>query len=221
MKLLYRGSNFWKLATCFVVATAMLIAGLPVVEASEVFDGSEAKVLTRPPVKNKHWDKTTKVWLARSCVGESGFWADDECIAIAWIYAKRAHLAGWPLLKMIRRYSAAVKKTEMHRRRWIFELTADAEKPEHWPKTIRWKRHKVAWLNILHKLDRWKRGELPDPIPAADHYGSYRDANQSYRVRTWKRLTTPEGFQNLYFDSSTRHNKAVDKYTKFMVNGRR
>jgi len=205
----------------FAVATAVLVAGLHSVEASEVFDGTSSRVVTKPPVKNKHWDEKTKVWLARSCVGESGFWAEDECMAIAWIYAKRSNLVGWSLLKMIRKYSAAVKPREMHRRRWIFELDAKAEKPKHWPSNIGWKRHKVQWLNLLAKLDAWKLGEIPDALPTADHYGSYRDANQSSRVRMWKRLKAPAEFKNLYFDSNTRHNKAVDKYVKYMINGRR
>ena len=152
------------------------------------------------------------------CVGESGFWAEDECMAIAWIYARRARLVGWPLLKMIRRYSAATKPHEVHRRPWIFELDAKAEKPKHWPKTIRWQRHRKAWLNLLARLDRWKDGHEPDPMPEADHYGSYRDANQSRYVRTWKRVEAPAGFKNLYFNSSVRYARAVDKYTRWMVN---
>jgi len=173
----------------------------------------------KPPVKNKHWNEKTKVWLARSCVGESGFTAVDECMAIAWIYAKRSHLVRWSLLKMIRRYSAATKPHEVHRRPWLFELTAKAEKPEHWPDSLRWKRHKKAWLNLLSKLDEWKRGGIPDPLPEADHYGSYRDANQSRYVRTWERLDAP-GFKNLYFNSRQRQRKPVSKYTKYMINGR-
>jgi len=172
----------------------------------------------KPPIYRKHWNENTKVWLARSCVGESGFWAEDECMAIAWIYARRARLVGWPLLKMIRRYSAATKPHEVHRRPWIFELDAKAEKPKHWPKTIRWQRHRKAWLNLLARLDRWKDGHEPDPMPEADHYGSYRDANQSRYVRTWKRVEAPAGFKNLYFNSSVRYARAVDKYTRWMIN---
>lgn len=142
-------------------------------------------------------------------------------MAIAWIYAKRSNLVGWTLLKMIRRYSAATKPHEVHRRPWLFELNAKGTKPANWPASLSWSRHKEAWLTLLSKLEAWKQGEIPDPIPSADHYGSYRDANQSHHVRMWKRVRAPEGFKNLYFDSSTRHKKPVSKYTRYMINGRR
>lgn len=205
-----------------VFSPTFKVSNTPLVEAS--LSHNEEKINKqkhkRPPVKARYWDDNTKVWLARSCVGESGFFAASECMAIAWIYAKRAHMSGWPLLKMIRRYSAATKPHEVHRRPWIFELNLDGEKPKHWPKTISWKHHKKAWFKLLAQLDDWKRGRVPDPLPRADHYGSYRDANQSPRVRRWQRLAAPEEFKNLYFDSSSKHNKAVDKYTRFMLNGR-
>jgi hypothetical protein len=141
-------------------------------------------------------------------------------MAIAWIYAKRSRMVGWSLLKMIRKYSAATKPHEVHRRPWLFELTLDGKKPEHWPGALSWRRHKVIWMRLLAELDKWQRGEVPDVMPEADHYGSYRDANQSYRVRTWERLAPPEGFKNLYFNSRSRHNRVVDKYTRYMINGR-
>ena len=223
---------FWTFLTGYFLHDVM--ANEPARGQPEIFDSTLKVIIPparsgsvtqsiekiKPPVKNKHWNTATKVWLARSCVGESGFFAVNECMAIAWIYAKRSNAVGWTLLKMIRKYSAALKGHEMHRRRWIFELDAKAEKPEHWPSTIRWKHHRKAWLNLLVQLDAWKLGEVPDPLPRADHYGSYRDANQSVRVRMWTRLKAPDEFKNLYFDSTTRHNKAVRKYVKYMVNGR-
>jgi len=152
------------------------------------------------PILPAQWDETTRILLGRSCVGEAGFHAINECIAIAWVYVKRARTIGWPLKKVIRRYSAAVKPHSRHDRPWLFELNADGKRPESWPRHLSWPRHRAMWLDLLAEIDRWQAGEIKDPVPDADHYGSKQDARAARLVRRWRRIDTP-GFRNWFFDS--------------------
>lgn len=156
------------------------------------------------PVPHGKLSTRTKVLLGRSCVGEAGFWAGDECVTIAWVYANRAVKARWTFAKMMRRYSAALKPHERHRRPWLFELRADGERPRHWPKAISWKRHKEAWKRLLGLIDDWENGWVHNPLPQADHFGSRADAHRACFVRRWKRLDAPDHFRNWFFDSTRR-----------------
>lgn len=157
------------------------------------------------PVKYREWTKEAKVWTARSCVGEAGFDAVDECMAIAWVYATRAEESGMDYLKVVKRYSAAVKRHSTHRRPWILQLDTSLEKPEDWP-NLRWGVHKHLWKNLLASLDQWARGRVPNPVPEADHYGSKADATRARYVRRWKKLKTPK-FKNWFFNSRIKEKK--------------
>jgi hypothetical protein len=153
------------------------------------------------PVPRKQWTDSAKVWTARSCVGEAGFASVDECIAIAWVYATRAKESPFSYLKIVRRYSAATKAHERHRRVWLFNLGLDGKKPDGWPEHLSWRVHKPKWMHLLETLDRWSVGAVPNPVPGANHYGSREDANRAQYVRKWKRLDTPDNFKNWFFDS--------------------
>ena len=157
------------------------------------------------PVKHREWTREAKVWTARSCVGEAGFDAIDECMAIAWVYATRATESGMDYLKVVKRYSAALKQHSSHRRPWILQLDESLEKPEDWP-NLRWGVHKHLWKNLLVSLDRWARGNVPNPVPNADHYGSKADATRARYVKRWKKLKTP-GFRNWFFNSRIKEEK--------------
>ena len=165
--------------------------------SGEATGGAE---IAASPVPAKQCTPAVRVLLARSCVGEAGFHAVNECIAIAWVYAKRAKTLGWPISKVIRKYSAAVKPHGKHERPWLFGLNAVGDRPASWPRHLSWRRHRGMWLDLLSEIDRWYAGDVPDPVPDADHYGSRQDARAALYVRRWKRLNTP-GFQNWFFDS--------------------
>jgi len=156
------------------------------------------------PIPKVRLSMRTKVNLGRSCVGESGFAAGDECIAIAWVYANRARKAGWSFDKMMHRYSAALKPHERHRRPWLFELNAEGERPKHWPRSISWKHHNKLWQRLLTLINEWENGWIRNPLPKADHFGSRADAQRACFVRRWKRLDAPDHFRNWFFDSSRR-----------------
>lgn len=155
---------------------------------------------TQRPVKHREWTREAKVWTARSCVGEAGFEAIDECMAIAWVYATRAAETRSNYLEVVKKYSAAIKSHSLHRRPWILQLDMSMEKPEDWP-NLRWNVHKRLWRKILSSLEEWSKGRVPNPVPKANHYGSEGDAKRARYVRRWKKLSAPPKFKNWFFDS--------------------
>jgi len=173
----------------------------------------EVELPSQKPIKPRQWNTRTKVWLARSCVGEAGFGlvslegsTHDECIAIAYVYAERARATGWKLEKVIRKYSAAVKRHSLHTRPWLLELDADLKKPKSWPDTIKWSVYKELWKKRLTLLDDWASGKLPNPIPGANHYGGGMDARRAEHVYRWKRLPAPPHFRNRFYTSLIKEN---------------
>jgi hypothetical protein len=170
--------------------------------SEQQYSNDEVHLYRTSPISKTEWTSKNKTLLGRSCVGEAGFDAVDECAAIAWIYAKRARAHRWPLSKMMRRYSAALKPHERHRRPWLFELELKGTRPRSWPAGLSWRKHRILWGKLLAMLDRWARGEVQDPLPDADHFGSRQDARRALYVRRWYRLETPAGFRNWFFDSS-------------------
>ena len=163
-------------------------------------DVSGNTINTQRPVKRREWTKAAKVWTARSCVGEAGFDAVDECMAIAWVYATRATETKSGYLEVVKKYSAAIKRHSTHRRPWILQLDETMEKPQDWP-NLKWRVHRHLWRKILTGLDEWAKGRVPNPIPKANHYGSEDDAKRARYVKRWKKLPAPPEFRNWFFDS--------------------
>ena len=168
------------------------------------------------PVKAREWTKTARVWTARSCVGEAGFEAIEECMAIAWVYATRATENKKAYLWIVKRYSAAVKKHSTHKRPWILQLNHTMEKPKDWPK-LKWGVHKHLWRKMLQELDKWSKGLIPNPVPGANHYGSQVDARRAKYVRRWKRLEAPGEFKNWFFNSKEKTGSRIRPTTKPLI----
>lgn len=194
---------YMRVPTMFMVLTILVL----MFAAMSVRSTGEQEV--QRPIKMRQWNEETKVWLARSCVGEIGFGsparpheANEECVAIAWIYAKRVKAIRWPLKKVIRKYSAAVKARSTHARPWVLGLRGDAKRPHGWPKNLRWSVHKPLWEQKLLVLDRWANGELPDPLPEANHYGGGMDARYAEYIMKWRRVKTPDYYKNRFYDST-------------------
>ena len=158
--------------------------------------------IVEPPVRSDEWNTDLKVWIGRSCVGEAGFHALDECIAIAWVYSHRVAITGLSLMEVVRRYSAAIKKHSLHRRPWLLELNAELKRPKSWPPNLPWQSYRAQWKALLEALDRWSVGQFANPVPGADHFGSREDAYQAVDKWRWKRLPAPSHFRNWFFDSS-------------------
>lgn len=161
------------------------------------------------PIRARDWTQQAKVLTARSCVGEAGFDALDECIAIAWVYATRARETKMGYVEVVKRYSAALKSHSAHRRPWINELNLRGDKPDSWPQ-LRWGVHRHLWKRMLSRLDDWAKGTVPNPLPDANHYGSEGDAKRARYVRRWKKLDAPPEFKNWFFDSTAKKTAKVN-----------
>lgn len=190
----------------------MLVTTILLVSILVVPPITSAKTLpntgVQPPIDLSEWNTRTKVWLARSCVGEARFARvtkkgvfHDECIAIAYVYATRVKITQFPLIKIIRKYSSAIKRHAAHQRPWIMELNKAGRRPASFPRNLSWKPYKLLWEDKLEILDSWAKGYIPNPVPGANHYGSDADAYRAERIYRWKRLKAPKHFKNRFYTS--------------------
>jgi hypothetical protein len=156
------------------------------------------------PVPISEWNEDVKLWLARSCVGESGFGADDECIGIAWTYATRYKIINGSVsfVNLIRQYSAALKTRSNTKRPWILGLNLEAKTPNGWPSNLDWDNiHSKLWTRLLEKLDAWASGKIANPVSGADHFGGPMDHN----IYNWKRIMPNSKlvFRNRFYRSTS------------------
>ncbi len=196
----------------FLVAGLLLCAfGMffaPEVEAAEVTDAVDAPgvetetVEASRPVPAKQWNDKTKLWIARSCVGESG-WSPEECYGIAWVYATRAEQLNVHVRVVARQYSAAIKDHSASKL-WIRNLTLTGKRPNGWPDRLKWSNHKQKWLDLLACLDRWAEGEVENPVLGANHYGGKMDIPG----KRWTRIPAPL-FRNRFWRSEDVQGKTV------------
>lgn len=140
------------------------------------------------------------LWLARSCIGEVGWAANEttECYAIWHIYKKHAERAQRPLYEVMREYSGALKKRRTHPNKWVFFIERDADKPvKHWPsKRCKWRPlHRRAVLQVVDMAEAFLRGEIPDPLPDATHFGSAIDPKHPNH----RRIETPGDYRNRFY----------------------
>jgi len=192
-------------------ATILIFLSLPMLGSTSQPNKADSDV-GQKPIPEGQWTSKTKLWLARSCVGETRFGigapdeAMEECMAIAWVYSKRlkqirAQGVRKDLLWVIKRYSAAVKRHSTHTRPWILSLDYDLKRPDDWPNNLKWNLYKELWRDKLIELDKWALGEISDPVPAANHYGGSMDVRRAEYIYRWKRVPTPSYFKNNFYTS--------------------
>jgi len=138
------------------------------------------------------------LWLARSCVGESGWdtHKTGECAAIIHIYRKRSEVTGKSIYEVARKYSAAIKHHKGHPNPWVKHLDRMGTKPKGLPTTVKWDVLKPIWLDVLAWVDTFVANPTPDPVPLADHYGGEVDHALAMKKGWWK-LNTP--FKNNFY----------------------
>ena len=111
--------------------------------------------------------------LARCGVGEAGWKPDDdEHTSIWWVVRKRFTQAvkRWPGL-LPRHVLWGYCKALSGDRQWLRELSL-VGMPAHWPQhRADWPRHRSLWLRVVERAQRFVLGQLPDPCPAAMHWG--------------------------------------------------
>jgi len=82
-----------------------LLLPLTVVARDVVSEETVGATKKDRPIPKHQWNYLTKLWLGRSCVGEAGFDAVDECVGIAWTMATRAREYHTTFLRIVQSYS--------------------------------------------------------------------------------------------------------------------
>lgn len=137
------------------------------------------------PVNAQETTEDVAIWLARSCIGEAGFESAEtgECAALMHIYLKRSLRGKFTLYEIVRKYSAATKKRREHPRKWIFDMSRSFKKPARFPRNLNWKwKHKPQWKRTVRLADDFLLGNVLDPVPEADHYGSIVDEHRAIKA---------------------------------------
>lgn len=133
---------------------------------------------------SEQWNSQTHLWLARAVVGEAGWRAENDHIAIPYVLLRRWKTMSrrWPDLKfkgVILAYAKALgggRSSYTPRQQWIRRLNFEGLQPDHWPAKANWKYHKPIWYKILNRLDDWRLGRVPDPCRGkAEHWGGEMD----------------------------------------------
>lgn len=188
-----------------VALTFLAIVGATQAVECKAAHATETKL--RRPVPAEQWSKEAKLWLSRSVIGEAGWRRFGEYSAIAWVYATRSeHSSRYTFLRMIKRYSAAVRRPGRSRNPWLFELGLDAKRPPSWPidPVTRygpvWRVHKAAWVETLQWADEWAAGKHPNTCPGANHFGGRMDVYRAVAAR-WKRIRCTVETGNRFYTS--------------------
>lgn len=143
--------------------------------------------LAQSPIPESEWTELAALFLARSCVAEAGFSSavTGECGAIAYVYARRFHQmrrAGRYMAfgRVVWHYSAPLR---LNRRPWVSDLR-DEERPRGMPRMWPWENLLPKWLGMKRFVQQWARGEVENPCPGANHFGSVQDGAPS----DWRRI---------------------------------
>lgn len=144
----------------------------------------KAERIVESIIPNEQFDLSARLWLARAMVGEAGWLAENDHIAIAYVLKRRWETMRerWPKLRfkdVILRYAKALgggRREYTARQIWVRGLRLDLVEPEGWPQKISWKGHRKYWHQVIRRVDQWKRGELSDPCRGrAFHWGGKTD----------------------------------------------
>jgi hypothetical protein len=163
---------------------------------------SAEEVQSVPIVSDEEWTDETKLWLARSLLGEVGWRRPGEYAAVAWVYATRAKLSKrHNFLEMTKRYSAAIRAPGKRRNPWLFELDFTRDKPSSWPDGPQWRGlHDEAWGEVLAFVDEWRLGRIANPCLGANHFGGYVDRHRAQAMR-WRRVKCSVKTRNRFYNS--------------------
>lgn len=177
------------------------VRAMPADEA-EVLSKQSADEQVVRPIPEEEWNEKTRLWLARSVLGEAGWGRYDEQAAIAWVYATRFKNAKRrSFFQLFKRYSAAIRSPGLRRNPWMVNLVDGMMRPDGWPNGPLWKgRHDRSWMKTLGLIDRWYEGEVPNSCPGANHFGCYLDAPRADALG-WFRVRCQVSTRNRFYDS--------------------
>jgi len=166
------------------------------------------------PVDPNQWTPEARLWAVRSLIGEVGwgnpkesYKAANEWVSVLSVYATRVQETGWPLVKIIRKYSSAIKSRSTHQRPWLLGINSTCDQPAGWPATLKWSTHQPICEEAFLVADRWANGEIQTLTPDADHYGGPMDHFGD--VHMWKQIKTPPYYLNKFYNSRIREHKPI------------
>jgi hypothetical protein len=122
--------------------------------------------------------------LLRALVAESGWHGSDQA-AVLHVLGKTAARVGVPIDAHAQRYVSAFRAKSTPRLEWVLALEPGCREPAGWPAHLAWKNHRAACERTVKRIELYFAGELPDPCPTADHWGSRyirRDVERALRA---------------------------------------
>lgn len=128
------------------------------------------------------WDDSTRLALAQCFVGEAGWTARTEHAAMAHVlfrnyqrFARRNANATFE--GRIRQYCAVHRvRTPTDRQQWVRALPwGPLEQDPGLPSVTDWRNWTRAWDYVRETVALFEAGDLEDPLPTAEHWGSLLD----------------------------------------------
>lgn len=130
-----------------------------------------------PPPVSAQSDETL---LLRSCISERGWRTDvDDCVIVAEVVRARMERRGETFAQSIRALAPRLHGGTITHRRWLLDLDVDCHRPDGWPRSASWERHRDACLETVAEVRAILTGSLVSPCterPA--HWGSRDDVRR-------------------------------------------
>lgn len=127
--------------------------------------------------------------LAQTCVAEIGFMSDTQECELMWeINDANSVTRGRSLRAQTKKFNSYWRSAKQRRSRpWIEHLSTDGSRPKHWPKHLRWDRHRERWKRYLETAKAFVRYRSiwPRSCLGAIDYGAKHElpkAHQRMRV---------------------------------------
>lgn len=122
-------------------------------------------------VRAEYLSKADRLIVAKCLVAEADFVRQDH-VAILHVLGRRARMAGTTLSEMARSYCSVFKRQS---KRTDYIMVSTFAEPKHG--TVK------LWERTRRMIVRYENGELPDPCPAATHWGGRSDRHpKGWRV---------------------------------------
>lgn len=123
----------------------------------------------RPDYQGARVRQHDALTLARMVAGETGPDELDVATAQIGVIARRAALRRTSIGTMARLYSAALRHPT---RPWVLHLEDRRRAPAAWPDRASWTAYRPRFAELVLHVERVLAGDVADPCPNADHFGS-------------------------------------------------
>jgi hypothetical protein len=118
--------------------------------------------------------------LLRTCISERSWRTDvDDCVIVAEVVRARMERRGETFAQSIRALAPRLHGGTIAHRRWLLDLDVDCHRPDGWPRSASWERHRDACLETVAEVRAILAGSLVSPCterPA--HWGSRDDVRR-------------------------------------------